>query len=79
MSGLIENRLLVSSSYHETTLKFFMKLKLFDLVLSLSEHIQVEKDFQILIKLNFINIYTIVRGKRLNKNDKNIQLTSFRK
>ena len=32
----------------------------------LSDHIQgnsVEKDFQILVKLNFINIYTIVSGK----------------
>ena len=57
----------VSSSHHETTSKFFMKPKSFGLVLSqLSDHIQgntVEKDFQILIKLNFINIYSIVRGK----------------
>ena len=36
----------------------------------LSDNIQgntVEKDFQILSKLNFINIYTIVRGKDWTK------------
>ena len=47
--------------------KFFRKPKSFSLVLSLlSDHIQgntVEKDFQILIKFKFINIYKIVRGK----------------
>ena len=56
----------VLSSHHETTLKFFMRPKSFSLVLSLlSDYIQgntVDKKFQILIKLNFINIYTIVRG-----------------
>ena len=55
-------------SCHETTSKFFMKPKPFGLVLSLLSdyYIQgntVEKDFQILIKLNFINIYTIMRGR----------------
>ena len=53
------------------TEKPFTKLKLFSLVLSLlSDHIQgnsVEKDFQIFIKLNFINIHTIVRGKGWTK------------
>ena len=46
---------------------FFTKPKSLNSVLSLlSDHIQgntVEKNFQILIKLNFIHIYTIVREK----------------
>ena len=44
-----------------------MKSKSFGLVLTLlSEHIEenaVEKDFQILIKLNFSHIYTNIKGK----------------
>ena len=55
----------------ETVLKF-MKPKLFSLVqLLLSDHIlgnTVEKDFQ------FINIYTLVRGKDWKKYDKNLRL-----
>ena len=46
---------------------FFTKPKSFGLVLSLQGN-TVEKDFQILIKLNFIDIYTIVRGEKMNKN-----------
>ena len=65
MGGLTEKLTFsVSSLYHETTLKFFTKPKSFSLVLS--DHIQentVEKDFQILIKSNFISIYSIVRRK----------------
>ena len=65
MGGLTEKKqlFLVSSSHRETALKFFTKPKSFGLVLSLlSDHIQgnmVEKDFQILIKFDFINIYNI--------------------
>ena len=82
MSGLIKkNTLSVSFSHRETILKFFMEPKPFSLVLSLlREHIQgniVEKEFMILIELNFISINTIVRRKRFNKNDKH--LTGFRK
>ena len=66
MGGLTKKLFSVLSSYHETASKSFTKLKLFSLVLTLlSDQIQgniVEKDFQILIKSNFINIYTIVRG-----------------
>ena len=51
------------STHHETALKFFFftKLKSLGLVLSLlSDHIQrnsVDKDFQILIKLNYHHIH----------------------
>ena len=59
------------SFHRETGLEFFTKLKPLGLVLSLlSDHIQrktVEKDFQILIKLNFINIYSNVWGKDWTK------------
>ena len=48
-------------------IEFFMKLKSFGWVQSLpSDNIQentVEKDFQILIRLYFINLYTNIRGK----------------
>ena len=67
MVSLIEKPTSVSSSRRETASNFFTKPKSFGFVLSLrSDHIQgntVEKDFQILIKLNFIYCYTIVRGK----------------
>ena len=47
------------------------KRTFFNLMLSLlSDHIQentVEKDFQILIKSNFIYIYIIIRGKDKTK------------
>ena len=57
----------VSSSHRETALKSFTKPKSFSLmVYLLGDYIQentFDKDFQILIKLNFINIHTILRGK----------------
>ena len=74
MGGLTQKPtfFLVLFSHHETASEFFMKLKSYGLVLSLlCDHIQgntVEKDFQILIKLNFYQHLYHCKRKRLNKN-----------
>ena len=54
---------LVWFSHHEIILKFLVLSLLGDYIKGNT----VEKDFQILIKLNFINIYTIVREKDWTK------------
>ena len=77
MGGLNQKSWLMGFLLHSVKLHriFFKKPKSVGLVLSLlGDHIPgntVEKDFPILIKSNFINIYTIERGK-YEKKHKNI-------